>query len=336
MKIKRIVAFIFVLVMSFSAMTYAQQGTFFVSAASDSTVSVKTPTSFKASKNKETSIRLTWKKVSDASGYRIYKYNSSDKKWEKIKTLKDTEYTVKKLTAGTVYKFRVKAYKKVDGKTLWSEATSTLKTATKPATPKELKASSVSENAIKLAWSKVNGATGYRVYKYNTETKTWEKIKTTTAKNYTVKGLQAGTTYKFRVKAYKRVSGEVMWGEATSTLKVTTTKVEETTTKKQETTTVTTKPQTTATPTGEYATINGKKYELYEKANGNLVYYDEYGLAKAYISGATGTTEIRGDECPHCGKITCIAAGSDYYCVICKKTISAHTCHSADHFGKSH
>lgn len=331
MKIKRIVAFIFVLVMSFSAMTYAQQGTFFVSAASDSTVSVKTPTSFKASKNKETSIRLTWKKVSDASGYRIYKYNSSDKKWEKIKTLKDTEYTVKKLTAGTVYKFRVKAYKKVDGKTLWSEATSTLKTATKPATPKELKASSVSENAIKLAWSKVNGATGYRVYKYNTETKTWEKIKTTTAKNYTVKGLQAGTTYKFRVKAYKRVSGEVMWGEATSTLKVTTTKVEETTTKKQET-----NAPAGYTPTGEYATIDGKKYELYlEENSGSTVYFNHLGLPKIYDPNISGVTKNR-EGCPYCEKTTCTPSMSDYYCVTCKKTIPAHTCHQSSHYAASH
>lgn len=224
MKIKRIVAFIFVLVMSFSAMTYAQQGTFFVSAASDSTVSVKTPTSFKASKNKEASIRLTWKNVSDASGYRVFKYNPSEKKWEKIKTLKDAEYTVQKLTAGTVYKFRVKAYKKVDGKTLWSEATSTLKTATKPATPKNLTASSVSDNSITITWSKVKGATGYRVYKYNAETKKWEKIKTTTEKNYTVKGLEELTEYKFRVKAYKKVDDVILWGQATATFKAITEK----------------------------------------------------------------------------------------------------------------
>lgn len=224
MKIKRIVVLIFALVMSFSAMTYAQQGTFFVSAASDSTVSVKTPTSFKASKNKEASIRLTWKKVSDASGYRVFKYNPSEKKWEKIKTLKDTECTVQKLTAGTVYKFRVKAYKKVDGKTLWSEATSTLKTATKPATPKNLTASSVSDNSITITWSKVKGATGYRVYKYNAETKKWEKIKTTTEKNYTVKGLEELTEYKFRVKAYKKVDNVILWGQATATFKAITEK----------------------------------------------------------------------------------------------------------------
>ncbi|MCD8095335.1 MAG: hypothetical protein LUE12_04320 [Ruminococcus sp.] len=32
-------------------------------------------------------IRINWKKVSGANGYRVYRYNSKTKKWVKIKTI---------------------------------------------------------------------------------------------------------------------------------------------------------------------------------------------------------------------------------------------------------
>ncbi len=78
-----------------------------------------------------------------------------------------------------------------------------------------------SAKAIKLTWSKVTGADGYRVYQYNAKTKTWDKIKTTTATSYKVEKLKAGTAYKFRIKAYRNDAGTI-WGKATSTITVAT------------------------------------------------------------------------------------------------------------------
>ncbi len=78
-----------------------------------------------------------------------------------------------------------------------------------------------STSAIKLTWSKSTGATGYRVYQYNAKTKTWDKIKTTTATSFKVENLKAGTTYKYRIKCYKDDAG-LIWGKATSTIAVAT------------------------------------------------------------------------------------------------------------------
>ena len=155
------------------------------------------------------SIKLTWKKVTGADGYRVYQYNSKTGKYEKIKTLTGTSYTVKKLKAGTTYKFAVKAYSKADGETLWASSYKTITTATKPATP-TLKATAGSKQAT-ISWKKVIGATGYVVYMQD-EFGDYEKIGTTKNTSYTRKKLTKGETYYFRVRAYKTVDGKNVYG----------------------------------------------------------------------------------------------------------------------------
>ncbi|MGN1194982.1 MAG: leucine-rich repeat protein, partial [Acutalibacteraceae bacterium] len=63
------------------------------------------------------SVKLTWKAVSKATGYRVYVYNTSTKKYKALKTTTATSYTATKLKSGTKYKFAVKAYTTVNGKT---------------------------------------------------------------------------------------------------------------------------------------------------------------------------------------------------------------------------
>ena len=154
-------------------------------------------------------IKLTWKKVTGATGYRVYQYNSKTGKYEKIKTLTGTSYTVKKLKAGTTYKFAVKAYSKADGETLWAASYKTFTTATKPATP-TVKATAGSKQAT-ISWNKVTGATGYVVYMQD-EFGDYEKLGSTKKTSYTRKKLTKGKTYYFRVRAYKTVDGKNIYG----------------------------------------------------------------------------------------------------------------------------
>ena len=155
------------------------------------------------------SIKLTWKKVTGATGYRVYQYNSSTGKYKTLKILTGTSYTVKNLKAGTTYKFAVKAYSKADGETLWASSYKTITTATKPATP-TLKATAGSKQAT-ISWKKVTGATGYVVYMQD-EFGDYEKIGTTKNTSYTRKKLTKGEIYYFRVRAYKTVDGKNIYG----------------------------------------------------------------------------------------------------------------------------
>ena len=164
------------------------------------------------------SIKLTWKKVTGADGYRVYQYNSKTGKYKTLKTLTGTTYTVKNLKAGTSYKFAVKAYTKDGSETLWAASSKTITTCTKPATP-TVKATAGSGKAT-LSWSKVTGATGYVIYMEDSFGD-FEKVTSTTKTSYTKKSLKKGKTYKFRVKAYKKVDGKYIYsGYKTYSVKV--------------------------------------------------------------------------------------------------------------------
>lgn len=65
-----------------------------------------------------------------------------------------------------------------------------------------------------LTWSKVEKASGYAVYKYDSAKKKWVRLKKTTKLTYTVTGLNDIDTYNFAVKAYTKTDdGEIYSAE---------------------------------------------------------------------------------------------------------------------------
>ena len=86
--------------------------------------------SLKASERKTNSIKLSWKKTTGATSYEIYRYTG--KKWKKIGTTKNTNYTdSKSLSKNTQYQYKVRAVQKVDKKTTrYGDYSSVLKAKT--------------------------------------------------------------------------------------------------------------------------------------------------------------------------------------------------------------
>lgn len=163
------------------------------------------------------SATLTWKKASGADGYEIQQYKS--KKWttiKKIESASTVSYKVSKLTTGTKYQYRVRAYDKRLLKTDYS-AYVNINVTPLPAKVTGLKASSGGYNSVKLSWSKVSGATGYVVQWY--KNKKWVDLKKTTSNSLTVTGLTTDTTYSFRVRAYRTVSKKNHYGSYSATVK---------------------------------------------------------------------------------------------------------------------
>lgn len=74
---------------------------------------VKAPANIKVTASKKASISIKWSKVSNASGYEIWRSNSAKGNYSKIKTIKNsstTSYTNTKLKAERYY-YKVRAYK---------------------------------------------------------------------------------------------------------------------------------------------------------------------------------------------------------------------------------
>ncbi len=74
-----------------------------------------------------------------------------------------------------------------------------------PRIPTSVKAASASYNSIKITWSVVSGVTGYAVYRASSKTGTYSYLKGTTATSFTDISRATGTTYYYKVRAYKTI-----------------------------------------------------------------------------------------------------------------------------------
>ena len=157
------------------------------------------------------SVKLTWDKVSGAQGYVVYWYDASKSSFVRVtKTATNVNtYTVGNLAEGTSHKFAVRAYKTISGKEVLSKTYPTVTANTYLPAVTNFKATSSDVNKVKLSWTKVSGAEGYIVYKYDSKKGFIRVTKTKNTNNsYTVSGLNKGTSYKFAVKAYKTIDGK--------------------------------------------------------------------------------------------------------------------------------
>ena len=171
---------------------------------------------FKGSTVSGSAIKLDWSKNDKATGYVIEQYKGG--KWTALATTKNNTtltFTVKGLASATVYSFRIKSFRTVNGKTDYSEYTS-LKAATSFGGVNNLTVKSYTASAITLAWNKNASASGYVVEQYKGGK--WTQIAKTSSNatvTYTVNGLKADTTYTFRVRAYKTAAGKTIYSEYT-------------------------------------------------------------------------------------------------------------------------
>ncbi len=70
---------------------------------------LKAPTSVKALSSGQTSIKVSWKKVSGAEKYQVYRYYSKSDSWKKVRTTTKTETTFTGLSKNTTYRYKVRA-----------------------------------------------------------------------------------------------------------------------------------------------------------------------------------------------------------------------------------
>lgn len=174
-------------------------------------------------------IKLSWKKVSGVTGYRIYYYNTVQKKYVTLKSISASKQSLevtkvdgKKLKAGTKYQFRIAAYKTVDGKKIFGNSTN-LSTITKPDTVKVKSVSRISATKAVIKWNTTNSAQGYIIYLSTSPKSGYKMIATLNnkaKKSYTISGLKKGKVYYIRLCAYKKLDGKAWYGNYGVTRKI--------------------------------------------------------------------------------------------------------------------
>ena len=141
--------------------------------------------------------QLTWKAVSGAASYRVYRATTKNGAYSVINTTKALTYTNTGAALGTTYYYKVEALNAA-GKSMGFSAVVEGKVAPVLA----VGYSSVSGKP-QLTWKAVPGATEYQVYRSTQQNSGYSKINTTTATSYVNTGAKAGTTYYYKIVAVK-------------------------------------------------------------------------------------------------------------------------------------
>ena len=182
----------------------------------NTTPAVKDYTSLNATSAGVSSIKLSWKKVSKASGYVVYRANSANGKYKAIKTIKKgktTSFTDKKRTTGKTYYYKLRPYKTVKNKKQYMDYSSVVSTKAVPGRVKFTKLTAGNQKAT-LKWKKVSGASGYLLYRSDRRDGGFTCINSVSSRktSYTNTKLKKGQTYYYRIRAYRKVGGKRVYG----------------------------------------------------------------------------------------------------------------------------
>lgn len=138
---------------------------------------------------------LTWKAVSGAAKYYIYRSVDGGKTYTYFTSTTKTEYTNTGAVAGNTYYYKVKAVTAAGTTGNYSVAKCVVCDCARP----ELSITT-SSGKPKLTWKAVSGATKYEIYR-STDGKTFSYYTSTTKNSYTNTGAKKGKTYYYKVKA---------------------------------------------------------------------------------------------------------------------------------------
>ena len=156
-------------------------------------------------------LKLTWSKVNGATGYNVYRKLENDKSYKLIKTINgngNVEFTDSGLKCGVKYYYRVNGFRTVDSKNYEGLGSKDYLGLTTPAQPALKSAKSLGYNTISIEWTKVEGATGYDIYRKTTGT--YSKIGTVDKQStVTFKDEKAvtGVRYQYTVRAFYNKNG---------------------------------------------------------------------------------------------------------------------------------
>lgn len=175
------------------------------------------PVLVKAASYSYNKIKLTWQTSQNAEGYMIYR-KVPGASWSKIGEVTGettTSYIDTNLVTNKTYVYTVRGYYTADGK---KTATAYDTTGVSAKAVPNKSAITSTENKmpgdLTISWKKISGANGYRLYRIEDDGSYTmvAQIANGSTLSYTESGLTTGETYRYRVRAYRTVSGKPVFG----------------------------------------------------------------------------------------------------------------------------
>lgn len=132
-------------------------------------------------KNGSNRVTFKWTKDQEADGYVLFRYNTSNKKYVRVKTFagsKTVSYS-KKYSYGKRYSFKLRAYQTAaDGTKTYGSFSAAVKVNLPPAKVKGVSAKSGGYLKTALSWKKVSRAKGYQIFGSREKNGEYTRMKT--------------------------------------------------------------------------------------------------------------------------------------------------------------
>ena len=172
-------------------------------------ISIEKPSITAKSTNGTTIIR--WKKVINASGYKVYRAKKKKGKYELLNTTEALSYSDSSIIGGRNYYYKVAAYYKNESTKINGEASDVV---LQVGTLKKvfLRVKNKKKSTASLSWKKVAGAKKYQIYRATRKKGKYSKIATTKKLTYKNTLLSKKKTYYYKVRAYYVKAGKNIYG----------------------------------------------------------------------------------------------------------------------------
>ena len=162
---------------------------------------VSPPAGVKLKNYYSNSIKIEWDKVSGAEKYIVYRKDTKNKNWIKLKETSKRQFKDTDIVNGRKYTYSVKTKGENGGTSGYSKNIKL--TALKRPTEINLYCAT---SGINISWTKMSSATGYRIYRKVNGSSDWElikKINSGSTTSYTDENVKNGKTYSYRVMQVK-------------------------------------------------------------------------------------------------------------------------------------
>ena len=174
------------------------------------------PTISKVTKASDTSLKITWPKVSGASGYEISRSTSKTGAYKVVKTItkgSTVSYT-DKVANGTVYYYKIRVYKTVMGKKVFGAFGSDEVEAIALKAP-TITVKSSAYNALTISFKNISGdVSKYEIYKSDSEKGTYSYFTTVEISDLrsTDWSVIFNKNYYYKVRAIKITTDTILYG----------------------------------------------------------------------------------------------------------------------------
>lgn len=157
---------------------------------------------------------LTWKAVSGAKSYEVYRAVGDSGTFERIATVDSTAYTDETAAADVPYAYKVRALNATGGASEYSAVVWATRDTVAPLPPEDLTVAAADEGGVTLTWrSGGSDVAKYYVYR-STSAPGGTRIGSTSTTAYRDTGGEPGQTYSYLVKAVDAAGNESTWKSA--------------------------------------------------------------------------------------------------------------------------